>query len=221
MAEIRQLLRELEVFAGDLPPFDPGDTPDDPAALFTEWLLEAIRSGVPEPHAMTLSTAGADGDPSARVLILKNLDRTGDRAGWQFATHSGSGKGQDLAERPYAALTFYWPAQARQIRVRGPVTRESADLGAADFLARGASARAEALLGRTSRPLTAPADRDAALRESQARLEREPDLVAPEWTLYSVQAEQAEFWQGDKHRNHTRLNYRRSTDGWHKELLWP
>ncbi|MZE75551.1 oxidase, partial [Streptomyces sp. SID5475] len=63
--------------------------------------------------------------------------------------------------------------------------------------------------------------RDAAVEESLARLEREPDLAAPEWTLYTVRAEAVEFWQGDRHRRHTRLTYRREADGWRKELLWP
>ncbi|WP_125623446.1 pyridoxal 5'-phosphate synthase [Streptomyces sp. WAC 00631] len=216
-ANLRQLLRGLGVFEGELPRFDPADTPPAPHELFTGWLLEAIRAGVPEPHAMTLSTAGADGVPSARVLILKNADA----AGWQFAAHARSPKGRELAQRPYAALTFYWQPQARQIRVRGPVVAESPERSAADFRARGAGARAEALLGRQSEPLASPAARDAAVEESLARLEREPDLAAPEWTLYTVRAEAVEFWQGDRGRRHTRLNYRREADGWRKELLWP
>ncbi|GAA2112464.1 pyridoxine/pyridoxamine 5'-phosphate oxidase [Actinomadura alba] len=137
---MRQLLRDIEVFAGELPEFDPSGAPGSPVELFVEWLLEALRAGVREPHAMTLATAGADGDPAARVLILKDVSARG----WQFASNAGSAKGRELAERPYAALTFYWASLARQVRVRGPVVREDAELSAADFLARGAGARAEA-----------------------------------------------------------------------------
>src|SRR3954471_21044958 len=100
--DLRGLLRGLEVFAGDLPVFDPSAAPDDPSALFAEWLLGAVAAGVREPHAMTVSTAGADGDPTARVLILKGVGPDG----WQFASDGGSVKARDLAERPYAALTF-------------------------------------------------------------------------------------------------------------------
>lgn len=215
--DLRQLLRGLEVFAGELPVFDPSEAPDTPAELFTEWLLAAVEAGVREPHAMTVSTAGADGNPTARTLILKGLGPDG----WQFASDSGSVKARNLAERPYAALTFYWSPLARQIRVRGPVAPESPEDSAADFLARSAGARAEALLGRQSRPLADLAERDTAVKESLARLEAEPDLVAPGWTLHSLRPESVEFWQGDKERRHTRLTYVRSGEGWVKQLLWP
>jgi len=217
MADLRRLLRELEVFAGDLPAFDPAATPDTPVELFTEWLPAAVEAGVREPHAMTLSTAGADGNPSARTLILKGVGPEG----WQFASDGGSVKGHDLAERPFAALTFYWSPLARQVRVRGPVVPASPADSAADFLARGIAARAESLLGRQSQPLAEPAERDIAVEESLARLESEPDLVPPGWTLNAVQPESVEFWQGDKERRHTRLVYLREGGGWRKQLLWP
>ncbi|MFF3562759.1 pyridoxal 5'-phosphate synthase [Streptomyces sp. NPDC002574] len=216
-AGARELLRSIEVFAGDLPGFDPAAAPEDPVALFTEWLLAAVRAGVREPHAMTLSTVDADGNPAARVLILKDV---GER-GWQFASDAGSAKGRDLAARPRAALTFYWPALARQVRVRGPVAPEGPERSAADFLARGPGARAEALLGRQSQPLADLAERDAAVRESSARLARTPGLVAPGWTLYALRPVSVEFWQGDKERRHTRLVYRAGDQGWTRQLLWP
>ncbi|MFC4469650.1 pyridoxal 5'-phosphate synthase [Streptomyces xiangluensis] len=223
MDDLRQLLRGLEVFAGELPVFDPAEAPSTPSALFTEWLLAAVDAGVREPHAMTLSTAGADGNPTARTLILKGIGPDG----WQFASDGGSVKARDLAVRPFAALTFYWPQLARQVRVHGPVVPESPEDSAADFLARGAGARAEALLGRQSQHLADLAERDAAVKESLARLEAEPDLVAPGWTLHSVRPDSVEFWQGDKERRHTRLVYLRSgegesgSDGWVRQLLWP
>ncbi|MCK7624856.1 pyridoxal 5'-phosphate synthase [Streptomyces sp. RS10V-4] len=218
MADLRQLLRDLPVFGGDpLPVFDPERTPAEPVELFTAWLLGALRAQVPEPHAMTVATAGADGNPSARTLILKDVDA----AGWRFAAHLGSGKGRELAVRPYAALTFYWQPLARQVRVRGPVVPESAERSAADFLARGTGARAEALLGRQSSPLASLQERDAAVAGAADRLARDPGLVPPEWTLYTVRAESVEFWQGARDRNHTRLVYRRAGAAWTKELLWP
>ena len=74
---------------------------------------------------------------------------------------------------------------------------------------------------RLGSPLTDLAVRDAAVRRSLARVEREPDLVPTGWTLHSVRAQTVEFWQGDKQRNHTRLNYRATATGWDRELLWP
>lgn len=216
-AEIRRLLRGNEVFAGELPGFDPAAAPAEPVGLFTEWLGEALRAGVPEPHAMTLSTAGGDGGPDARVLILKDVGADG----WWFASDAGSTKGRDLAARPFAALTFHWPLLGRQVRVRGPVRTAGPERSAADFLARGAGARAEALLGRQSQPLADAAEREAAVAASRARVEREPGLVAPGWTLYAVQPSAVEFWQGDRDRQHTRLRYRAEGGSWHRQQLWP
>ncbi|MBL7260114.1 pyridoxine/pyridoxamine 5'-phosphate oxidase [Paractinoplanes lichenicola] len=160
---MRDFLRGLPVFAGDLPVFDTDKAPERPDELFAAWLAEAVDAGVREPHAMTLSTVGADGIPAARVLILKNVDEHG----WQFAAHADSPKGQDLARHPAAALTFYWPARGRQIRVRGPVRPEPADRSAADFLARPPGSRAEASIGRQSRVLPDRRTLDAAVEPAR------------------------------------------------------
>jgi pyridoxamine 5'-phosphate oxidase len=213
--DFRAYLRSLPVFAGPLPRFDPAAAPEQPDVLFREWLVAAVEAGVREPHAMTLSTTGTDGAPAARVLIVKNVDEHG----WHFAAHDASPKGLDA--RPAAALTFYWPAPARQVRVRGPVVREPAERGAADFLARPPGSRAEASLGRQSQVLHDPADLDRATGEALHRIEERPELVVPEWTLYTLRPAEVEFWQGDARRRHIRLRYTRLTPGWRREILWP
>ncbi|MFC8237258.1 pyridoxal 5'-phosphate synthase [Streptomyces sp. NPDC057284] len=216
---VRAWLRGLEVFAGPLGDFDPGDAPADPVDLFLDWLRAAVAAGVPDAHAMTLSTVGEDGGPDARVLILKNVDNTG----WQFAVHADSPKGRQLTDRPRAALTFYWPRQGRQVRMRGTVAPASAEQRAADLLARAASARAEVLLGRQSDHLESADERDQAFREALARVESDPGLVSPEWTLYTLAPLHIEFWQADKGRLHNRLRYERpdSSSQWQRHMLWP
>ncbi|HEV7710549.1 MAG TPA: pyridoxal 5'-phosphate synthase [Asanoa sp.] len=214
MTDIRSYLRGLPVFAGELPTFDPSSAPQRPDTLFVAWLASAVDAGVREPHAMTLSTLGLDGVPAARVLILKHVDDDG----WQFAAHAAAPKGQELSRHPAAALTFYWPAQARQVRVRGPVRPES---GTADFLARPAGSRAEASIGRQSQPLTDRTTLDLAVSQASQRIAAEPDFVDPAWTLYTLAAREVEFWQGDKQRKHTRLRYARGAAGWSRDLLWP
>jgi pyridoxamine 5'-phosphate oxidase len=216
-SDFRAFLRSLPVFAGELPVFDPAAAPSGPVALFRSWLVEAAEAGVREPHAMTLSTTDPDGTPSARVLILKNVDEHG----WQFAAHSASPKGQALLARPAAALTFHWPAQARQIRVRGPVTPEPPATSAADFLARPPASRAEASIGRQSQILHDPADLATAAEQARHRIEDRPGLVVPEWTLYTLSPTEVEFWQGDPGRRHTRLRYTRTPPTWRRDLLWP
>jgi pyridoxamine 5'-phosphate oxidase len=222
-SDFRAYLRALPVFAGALPHFDPAAAPDRPDDLFRAWVVAAVDAGVREPHAMTLSTAGPDGAPAARVLIVKNVDEHG----WQFAAHDASPKGRDLVARPAAALTFYWPAQARQVRVRGPVEPEPAGRSAADFLARPPGSRAEASIGRQSQVLHDPADLDRAVELARERIAERPGLVVPEWTLYTLRPSEVEFWQGDAHRRHIRLRYTRTAAApstpatWRRDLLWP
>lgn len=124
---LRELLRRLPVLAGAAPRFDPANAPDDPVHLFTEWLLNAIDSGVTEPHAMTVSTVDVRSQPSAQLLILKDVDAVR----WHFAVSSASRKGRELAANPVAALTFYWPELARQVRVCGTVHTDPPDVTAA------------------------------------------------------------------------------------------
>ncbi|WP_457796229.1 pyridoxine/pyridoxamine 5'-phosphate oxidase [Methylocystis sp. S23] len=217
MTKIMNTLRELKVLQGPFLPFDMEDVPDDPKDLFLHWLEIAIAQGVPEPHAMTLSTADADGFPDARVLILKNLDHVG----FHFAISSASRKGRQLGVRPQAALTFYWQKLARQVRVRGPVVDLGQKVAGADFAARPVGSRAAAMLGRQSEVLSEDAELDAALAESLRRVEAEPAAVSDLWRVYAVRIDEIEFWQGAASRRHERLRYRREGDAFHRERLWP
>lgn len=131
----RSHLRALPDFPENLPDFDPAKAPADPVALFKLWLDEALAAGVLQPHACSLATADGNGQPSARMLILKNIDD----GGWHFATSRTSRKGRELSGNPSAALNFYWPQQGRQIRVAGPVVELSAEASADDWQARPAA----------------------------------------------------------------------------------
>ncbi|WP_017598274.1 pyridoxine/pyridoxamine 5'-phosphate oxidase [Nocardiopsis lucentensis] len=216
---IRELLRGLPVFAGPIAEFDPSTAPEDPARLFTDWFAEAVAAGVREPHAMTVATVNERGEPSSRVVIMKDFTLEG----WWFATTTGSRKGRDLARNPAVALSFYWGEQGRQIRVRGFAELADPDRCAADYLARPLESRVAGLHGRQSEPLTDLTDIHRAADESRARLEADPDLVPSDWGLYRVAATEIEFWQADRDRRHTRLRYTRPTvdSGWDRELLWP
>jgi pyridoxamine 5'-phosphate oxidase len=215
---VRELLRAIPVFAGSLPGFDPGAAPGDPVPLFVQWLATAVGGQVPEPHAMTLSTVDQHGRPSSRVLICRDVDAAGS---WYFASSAASRKGRELRANPSAALTFYWPQQGRQIRLRGTVTPAGADRSAADFLARSPQSRAESLTGRQSDVLADPAEAETALRAARARIAADPDLVAADWTLYALTAGDVEFWQADEQRRHTRLRYKRAGRAWTRFRLWP
>ncbi len=210
-------LRVWDPETTELPVFDPAAAPGEPLALFTEWFAQAVAAGQAEPHTMSLATADADGTPDVRTVMLHGADADG----WAFATHSGSRKGGQLAARPYAALGFYWPVQGRQIRLRGPVTPAPAREGQADLHARSTGALAAALTGGQSHVLGSVEELVRASEEAWERARREPDAPVPSWTLYRLQPQEAEFFQGDARRRHVRLRYRRTDGGWVRELLWP
>lgn len=128
----RRLLRALPDFPAELPDFDPSAAPADPAELFRRWFDDALAAGVPQPNACSLATADERGRPSARMLILKDIDADG----WQFATSRESRKGRELAANPSAALNFFWQPLGRQVRVAGDVVELSAEASAADWEAR-------------------------------------------------------------------------------------
>jgi pyridoxamine 5'-phosphate oxidase len=215
---MRDVLRALEVFPAELPAFDAGSAPGDPVTLFLMWLREAIRDKILGPHAMTVATADGAGRVSSRVLICKDVDEAGR---WYFASSAGSRKGRELAASPRAALSFYWPQQGRQVRIRGTAAPAGSDASAADFLARAPASRAEALAGRQSEPLADPAELDQALRRAQDEIAASPGLVAPAWTLYALSADEVEFWQADHQHRHVRLRYQRTGGAWNRHLLWP
>lgn len=215
---VRDLLRALPVFPVEMPEFDTTMAPGDPVTLFLDWLEDAIEYKILGPQAMTLSTVGRDGQVTSRVLILKDVDHDGR---WYFASSSSSRKGQDLTMHPQAALSFYWSQLGRQVRIRGAVVPMPSSASAVDFLARSPASRAEALTGRQSEPLADPAELDEAFRTAQAQVAADPGLVAPDWTLYGLSADEVEFWQADHERRHVRLHYRRTADGWTSLLLWP
>ncbi|WP_109510984.1 pyridoxal 5'-phosphate synthase [Mycolicibacter kumamotonensis] len=198
------------------PEFDPARAPADPVALFVEWLLRAIDAGVTEPHAMTVSTVSGS-RPSARVLILKDVDS----AGWHFAVSSVSRKGAELARNPAVALTFYWPAVGRQVRIEGIALADPPQVTAEDFLTRSPGARTMALTGRQSEPYGDPAEVTEALAKARLELERSPTLVPADWVSYAVRADTVEFWQSDPDRRHRRLRYERDGEAWSATLLWP
>jgi pyridoxamine 5'-phosphate oxidase len=215
--EIRERLRALKVFEGELATFDIDQAPGDPADLFCDWLEAALDADVREPHAMTLSTVDAAGRPTSRVLILKGLDD----GRWHFASSSASRKGKEIATNPWAAANFYWPQLGRQVRLRGRILDAGPDASARDFLARPPGSRAETLAGNQSAPLNDPADLEQALAEAHARIHADPELVPEHWTLYHLLPDEVEFWQAHPERRHTRLRYRLDNGRWTRQTVWP
>lgn len=136
---VRSILRAIPSLTGSAPPLDTSSLPNDPKNLFLQWIEEALSAGVPEPHAMTLSTVDSEGTPDARTLILKDLNESG----WAFASTASSRKGSQIAAQPAAALSFWWQPVARAVRVGGGVREASREESIADLRSRSPQAQSE------------------------------------------------------------------------------
>jgi pyridoxamine 5'-phosphate oxidase len=189
----------------------------DPFTLFDEWFAEA-RAGEPnEPEAMALATAGADGQPSVRMVLLKAHGP----AGFTFYTHEQSAKGEDLAENPRAALLFHWKSLCRQVRIEGRIERASDAEADAYFATRGRDSQLGAWASDQSRPLESRATFERRFDEVQQRFAGQDVPRPATWGGYRVVPDRIEFWTAREHRLHERRLFARSGDGWSEGLLYP
>ena len=190
--------------------------PSDPLTLFRRWYREAQKAGAPQPDAMTLATAGADG-PSARMVLFKGIDD----GAFLFYSNYESRKGRDLAANRSAALVFYWLVTRHQVRVSGTVGRLSRAASLAYFRSRPRGAQLSALASRQSRVVASRGLLERAAAELDLLY---PDDVAlpPDWGGYALRPRWIEFWENRADRLHDRLRYVRRPGGhWRIERLAP
>jgi len=189
----------------------------DPSNLFQRWLDEAIAAGIHLPEAMTLATATSDGKPSARLVLLKQIDERG----FVFFTNYNSPKARDLDSNPQAALVFYWPQFERQVRVEGTIERTSAAESDAYFKTRPRESQIGALASPQSEVIASRKFLEQQAVELTKRYEdREVDRPA-HWGGYRLRPERIEFWKGRPSRLHDRILYERQGDTWSIKRLAP
>ncbi|MGH8980494.1 MAG: pyridoxamine 5'-phosphate oxidase [Acidimicrobiales bacterium] len=192
---------------------DIADLDDDPLRQLALWIEATRAAGEELPEAMCLATASADGDPSARMVLMRGLDH-----GLLFFTDYGSDKSRDLATNPRAAAVLHLPRPVRrQVRVRGPVSRVTPEESDRYWLSRPASSRRSATVSRQSSVIES-----RAVLESAVVALGDSDPARPDrWGGYRLTPVDVEFWQEGRARLHDRIRFVRDGDGWRAERLSP
>jgi pyridoxamine 5'-phosphate oxidase len=193
------------------------DADADPLRFFHRWFDEALASDVAEPNAMTLATVDGEGQPAARIVLLKGLDERG----FVFYTNYESRKGEEMAAHPHAALVFWWQELERQVRIEGTVEKVTAEESDAYFASRPRGSRLGAWVSDQSRPIADRSVLEEKLDEVESRYAEQAVPRPPHWGGYRVVPALLEFWQGRPSRLHDRLEYTRAPGGWTVRRLAP
>ena len=190
---------------------------DNPMALFQTWFAEAIDSGIKEPSAMTVATVDPDGQPDARMMLLKGVDERG----FVFYTNLGSAKAQALMHNSRVALCFYWAEIGKQVRVRGRANMVSDREADTYFATRPRLSQISAWASKQSQPMRGYFELETEVAKSALHFGLGKILRPPFWSGFRVVAERIECWLQKPFRRHQRILYKRVDDGWQKCWLYP
>lgn len=190
----------------------------NPLTQFHAWFAEATaHPHIKEPTAMTLATADAAGTPSARIVLLKEVDD----AGFHFFTNYESRKSAELAARPHAALCFYWMPLDKQVRIEGTVSKASDAESDAYFATRGREKQLGAWASQQSRPMHARDDLEKRIAQMDEKFTGGEVPRPPHWGGWVLQPQRMEFWLQRDFRLHEREVFVRDGTDWQHTLLYP
>lgn len=216
MVEVKRVMADIRREYGDTS-LNEEETLMSPLLQFEQWFQDARIHEHDDPTAMVLSTVDAEGFPDARVVLLKGIEESQ----FIFYTNYHSVKGREIAANPHVALTFYWSKMARQVRVRGSITRVSDAMSDAYFETRPFMSRVSAIASYQSEEITSRqmlADKCDALAVQYL----DKPIPRPEyWGGYAVTPLEVEFWQGRDNRLHDRIRYVFIADVWVRARLSP
>ncbi len=201
----QQTLREAEVTA-------------DPIAQFQKWFEQAVAAQAAHPEAMTLATATQEGKPSARIVLLKDVDERG----FSFFTNYESRKSRELTQNPHASLVFWWNELERQVRIEGRVERVPAHESEDYFRTRPRGSQIGAWASAQSEALPNREALEKSAKEFEEKFREGEVPRPPHWGGFRLIPHTIEFWQGRLNRLHDRIRYRlRENGGWVIERLAP
>lgn len=191
---------------------------DDPFVIARSWLAEAQVSEINDPNAIALATVDTDGLPNVRMVLLKEIEE----AAFVFYTNYEGKKAQEIDASGKAAFVMHWKSLARQVRVRGLVTREDGPIADAYYRSRSLKSRLGAWASRQSQPLSSRAALMAEVAKVTAQKGTDPDRP-PYWGGYRITPLEIEFWADGAFRLHDRFQWSRKTvdDQWSTRRLSP
>ena len=192
------------------------DVDPDPLVQFGRWFVD-VATMLDVPEAMAVASVGADGQPSLRMVLLKEWGE----GGFVFHSNYASRKGRELTDRPRAALLFYWEVRGRQIRIEGPVEHTSAEESDAYFATRPRGAQIGAHASHQSEVVADRNELDARVRALEVEFADHPVPRPEGWGGLRVRPRSYEFWQNRRDRLHDRLRYTPQADSWRIERLQP
>ena len=192
---------------------------EDPLSIFKDWFSEAQMTEMEIPDAMMLATADKGGRPSARMVLMKEVDHRG----FVFYTNLNSRKALELKENPIAALVFYWKALARQVRIEGNVEMVSDKEADTYHKSRPRLSQIGAWASKQSTVLKDKDELINSIKKYKEKYNNEKNVDRPEyWSGWNLTPKNIEFWLKGENRIHERLKYSKDDNGnWNKFLLHP
>ncbi|MEO6655655.1 MAG: pyridoxamine 5'-phosphate oxidase [Pyrinomonadaceae bacterium] len=187
-----------------------------PFEQFSDWMEDALKADIIDPNAMTLSTVGDDGRPSARVVLLKYFDESG----FAFFTNYESKKGTDLARNPFTVFHFFWPQLDRQVAIYGRVEKTSREVSEKYFNSRPVDSRLGAWTSNQSRVIGSREELETRFEECRGKFGDDVPLP-PFWGGFRLTPDKFEFWQGRQNRLHDRICYTLDGGAWAISRLSP
>ncbi len=189
----------------------------DPISQFGSWFKEAVDAQLYEPNVMTLATADAEGNPNARIVLLKDFSN----AGFSFYSNYLSQKAREMDTNPKACLVFFWAELERQVRIEGTIEKLEEAISNAYFISRPVGSQIGAIASPQSQEIPNKDFLEKRVQQLTEEFQSKPLERPAHWGGYLVKPTAIEFWQGRPSRLHDRLKYLKEGDIWHLKRLAP
>jgi len=193
------------------------DVNRNPIFQFEKWFQDAKVANVPEPYAMTLATANKEGQPTARIVLMRKFDEKG----FVFYTNYLSRKGNDILENPKAGLLFFWHEQERQVRIEGVLEKDTEQESDLYFQSRPHESKIGAWTSEQGKVIESRKVLDERFLEYSEKYPDEFVPRPPHWGGYLLRPTAIEFWQGRPSRLHDRILFTLENSVWKMERLAP